>query len=98
MVDVVVVVVFHNVVAYIAYQVGSSCSVSWPGLANIKLKAYALLMPLLIGRLLSWEFFSIGTTCMCIKISRISCCILSCCMDELIVLNVVKELQSGDFV
>ena len=88
----------HVVVAYIAYQVGRSCSVSWPGLENKKLKAYALLMSLLIGRLLSWEFCSAGTTCMRIKTSHISCYILSCCVDELIMLNVVKKPRSGDFV
>ena len=31
----------------------------------------ALLMPLLIGKFLRWEFCSNGTTCICIVLSRI---------------------------
>ena len=34
-------------------------------------EGYALLMPLLIGRFLRWEFCSNGTTCICIVLSRI---------------------------
>ena len=44
------------------------------------------------------ERANFGVQHMCIKTSRISCCILSCYVDELIMLNIVEELRSGDFV
>ena len=47
------------------------CISWWPVLANIKMKAYALLMPLFIGNYLRWGFCSNGTTCICIVLSRI---------------------------
>ena len=78
----------------ITYQVGLDWQNYYVGLdwQNIKLKAYALLMPLLIDNFyvgssasfLSWEFCSNGTTCMCIVESHLELYIISCYVDVLV--------------
>ena len=44
-------------------------------------EGYALLMPLLIGKFLRWEFCSNGTTCICIVLSRVIWLHREVCID-----------------
>ena len=57
-------------------------------------EGYALLMPLLIGKLLRWKFCSNGTTCICIVLSRIIWLHKEVCI--IVVIIVDYEMRSGD--